>query len=63
MLSPISMSSAPVQQAQPAQAQAQAVAVLSASPAQPASLKPDTVSLSPQGHAASVGHDGDGDGH
>ncbi|MHB1672631.1 MAG: hypothetical protein ACYCSP_00120 [Acidobacteriaceae bacterium] len=63
MLAPISLSSAQVQQTQSAQAQAQTVAVLSSSAAQPASLKPDTVSLSSQGQKASAGHDGDSDGH
>jgi hypothetical protein len=63
MLSPISMPSAQLQQIQQMNAQAQVVASQSASAAQPASLKPDTVSVSPQGQAASIGHDGDGDGH
>ncbi|HVC90067.1 MAG TPA: hypothetical protein VND66_05525 [Acidobacteriaceae bacterium] len=63
MLSPISMSSAQVQQPQMVKAQAQVVAAQSTTAAQPASLKPDTVSVSPQGQAASIGHDGDGDGH
>ena len=59
MLSPISMQSMPVQQAHPAQAKPQAAP---AAASQPASLQPDTVSLSSQAHAI-VGHDGDGDGH
>ncbi len=61
MLSPISMQSMPVQQALPVQVKPQAAPAASAS-SQPASLPPDTVSLSSQAHAA-AGHDGDGDGH
>lgn len=60
MLSPISMQSMPLQQAQPTQAKPQAAPAAAAS--QPASLQPDTVSLSSQAHAI-AGHDGDGDGH
>jgi hypothetical protein len=62
MLSPISMQSMPVQQAQPAQAKSQAAPAAAAASTPAASQQPDTVTLSPQAHAA-VGHDGDGDGH
>ena len=62
MLSPISMQSMPVQQAQPVQAKPQAAPAAAAASTPSASLQPDTVSLSSQAHAA-AGHDGDGDGH
>ncbi len=60
MLSPISLQTQSIQQAQSTQPQAQAAA---ASLAQPAALKPDTVRISSQGQAGAVRHDGDGDGH
>ncbi len=61
MLSPIS-TPMPVQQAQPVHAKPQAAHAAPATSSQPASLQPDTVSLSSQAHAA-ASHDGDGDGH
>lgn len=64
MLSPISMQSMPVQQAQPAQAKPQTAAAGPAAATPSASLQPDTVSLSSQAHtAASHDSDGDNDGH
>ena len=62
MLSPISTPPMPVQQAQPVQAKPQTAAAGPAALTPSASLQPDTVSLSPQAHAA-ASHDGDGDGH
>ena len=57
MISPISSSAV----ASEVSAQAQAAAPIAT---QPATLKPDSVSISPKGHAAAAGDvDGDGDSH
>lgn len=60
MLSPISMQSTPMQQAQPLHAKPQAAPA--AAPTPVASQQPDTVGISSQAHAA-ASHDGDGDAH
>lgn len=62
MLNPISKQSTPVQKAQPLQAKPQAPPVAASAWNPSPSQQADTVSLSPQAHAA-ASHDGDGDGH
>ena len=64
MLSPISMSPMPVQQAQAVQAKPQTAVAAPPASNPSASVQPDTVSLSSQTHtAASHDSDGDNDGH